>query len=196
MCNQRRKSHNLHAAIELNHTTFTTAALELLFKATDIDRLTRRESRKSQRQSKERSAQNQSQVDRHDHLRTSTKPIGFLKTNQDQRGQDHDRGGVQDTGDGSFANGESSGLFTLSETLDGLCVWVCLALGALGLGEDGIDVDSAADFLAAHEEDVEGGCGGHGSEGDETREDQTGVWADALEAGDQGVQTHGYRAGC
>jgi hypothetical protein len=185
----------LHSAIELHHTLVTATTLELLLEATDIDRLARGERRKSKRQREERSTQNQSQVHGHDHARTRTQPVRLLQTNEDKRRQDHDGRGVQDARDGCFAYGEGCGFLALAETLEWLGVWVGLALGALGLGEDGVDVDSAADFLAAHEEDVESGGGGDGGEGDEAGEDEAGVGGDTLQAGDESIQAYGDGAG-
>lgn len=170
--------------------------MELLLQRSSTNSLTLRERRQGQRQSEQRSSQNQTQVHREGHARVRTQPGGLLKTDQDQRGQDHDRGCVQDTRDGGFADSEGGSLLTLAQTLEGFGVVAeGLALSAVCVREDGVHVDAAADFLATHEEDVQGGGTGDGGEGDETGENQAGVGGDALEAGHEGVQTQGDGAG-
>jgi len=59
----------------------------------------------------------------------------------------------------------------------------------------GIDVDSLADLLGAHEKDVEGAGAGDGGEGDEAGEDGAGGGGEAFEAGHKGAQAQGDGAG-
>lgn len=192
---KRQRFRKLHSAVELHHTLITTTALELLLEARDVNSLARRERGERKRQRKQRGTQDKCQIDRHNHTRAGTQPVRLFQTNQDQRGQDHDRRGVQNTGDGRLADSDGGSPFALAEALNGLSVLVELALGAISSRQDGVDVDTLADFLAAHEEDVQGGGTGDGGEGDEAGEDKAGIGRNAFEAGDEGVQADSHGAG-
>lgn len=187
---RQRVEKKLHSAVELHHALVATTALELLLQASDTDCLARREGRECKRQGKERGTENQSKVNRHDHTRAGTQPVRLLQTNEDQRRQDHDGGSIQDTGDGCFADSDGSGLLALAETLDGLCILAELALGTVGVRQDGVDVDALADFFTTHEEDVQGRGTGDGGEGNKTGKDETGIGGDALETRDEGIQAN------
>lgn len=170
--------------------------MELLLQTSSADRLALWEGRQSQRQRKEGGRQDQTQVDGEDHARTGAQPCCLLQADQDQRWEDHDGCSVQHTTDGRFADGEGRGLLGLAQTLDGLgIVTGLLALDALCVRENGVDVDTAADLLATHQEDVQSAGAGDSREGDEPGKDETGVGGDTLETGDEGVQAEGDRAG-
>lgn len=195
-CNaSAKKKQILHSTVELDHAVTATTAMELLLKAAGTDGLTLGEGSQGQRQGKERGGQDKTQVDGQDHARASPKPLGLLQADKNQRGKHHDGSSVQDTTDGCLTDSDGSGLLTLAQTLQRFSILHLLALGTILIGQDRVDIDTLADLLTTHEEDVQGTGTGDGSEGDKAGEDKAGVGGDALQARDQCVKTQGDGAG-
>lgn len=157
-----------------------------------LDKLPLRERAERKRQRGQTRRKDQAEVDGQHEARVVAQPGHLLQAHERQRGDDHDRGAVEDARQRGLADGDGGGLPAAAQ---GGELGVGLAGGAVLRRQDGVHVDALADLLAAHEEDVEGACAGDGGEGDEAAEDELRSRGDAREARDEGVEAEGDGAG-